>query len=530
MPCSAFISNKIVTHGQLMEIRDGLRDEGLRLVQCHGCFDIVHPGHIRHLQFAASQGDRLVVSVTADAYVNKGPDQPMFPHDLRAENLAALAFVDWVYIHHESTAVNLLGEIKPDVYVKGAEYASKHDQRFADERDVVESNHGRVIFSSGDIVFSSTSIVESIQKTSRGDSDIAQLAQLAQQHDLSTSCIARILNKAKGKRVVVVGETILDTYNHCQWPEIAEEHPMLSLRPISSEQFDGGAAIVAQHLAALGMRSVLCTPISNRFDAQPLIGRMEAMGVEVLPVKVETPMPEKQRFLVGRDKVMKLDCTEQFMLDAQQRARVVDQVCSIDGLDGLILTDFGLGLFADGLAGVLCDALRDRVELIVGDVSGVRASLLSMRHGDVLCPSEAELRQAMNDHHSTTIELAHQLLDQTGSRAVIVTLGRDGLAVVASDAQVVGLPALSHDPVDVLGCGDALLASLCASMLGNGELVQSAYVGSIAAAIAGAVMGNVPVGATQIIARGQHLGAHFAHSMAQIDHKSTRSQAEQPII
>ncbi len=524
------ISNKVVTLDRLVKIRGQLRDAGLKLVQCHGCFDIVHPGHIRHLQFAASQGDRLVVSVTADAYVNKGPDQPMFTHDLRAENLAALAFVDWVYIHHEPTAVNLLGEVKPDIYIKGAEYASKNDQRFADERDVVESNHGRVVFSSGDVVFSSTSIVESIQKTSRADPDIAQLAQVAQQHDLSTSCIGRILDRAGGKRVVVVGETILDTYNHCQWPEIAEEHPMLSLRPVSSEQFDGGAAIVAQHLAALGMRPVLCTPISKQFDARSLMERMDALGVEVLPIEVEMRMPEKQRFLVGRDKVMKLDYTQQCALDSRQRAQVLDQVCSMSDLDGLVLTDFGLGLLSDGLAGALCDSLRDRVELIAGDVSGVRSSLLSMCHGDVLCPSEAELRQAMNDHHSATVELAHRLLDQTGSRAVIVTLGRDGLVVVTPDDQVVRLPALSHDPVDVLGCGDALLASVCASMLGDGGLVQSAYVGSIAAAIAGSVVGNVPVGAAQIIARGQSLGAQLAHAVAQHGHKSVGSPAGTPIV
>ncbi len=524
------ISNKIVTLDQLIRIRRGLRDDGVRVVQCHGCFDIVHPGHIRHLQFAAAQGDRLIVSVTADAYVNKGPDQPMFTHDLRAENLAALAFVDWVYIHHEPTAVSLLGEIKPEIYIKGAEYASKNDPRFADERAIVESNNGRVVFSSGDVVFSSTAIVESIQKTSRADPDVAQLTKLAQQYDFSTSCIGRIFDQAKGKRVVVVGETILDTYNHCQWPEIAEEHPMLSLRPVSSEQFDGGAAIVAQHLAALGLRPVLCTPISNGFDACPLMDRMDGLGVEMLPIEVDAPMPEKQRFLVGRDKVMKLDCTHQFELDAEQRSRVVEQVCAIADLDGLVLTDFGLGLFADDWAGVLCDSVRDRVALIAGDVSGVRSGLLSMKHGDVLCPSEAELRQAMNDHHSTIVELAHRLLYETKSRAILVTLGRDGLAIVTGEDQVVRLPALSHDPVDVLGCGDALLASMCASMLGGAELVQSAYVGSVAAAVAGAVVGNVPVGAAQVIARGQSLGAQFAHCVSQIGHKSTPTQAEQRII
>lgn len=513
-------SCKLLSHDELIKVRSELSNEGLKLVQCHGCFDIVHPGHIRHLQFAASQGDRLLVSVTADAFVNKGPDRPMFTHGLRAENLAALEFVDWVYIHHESTAVELLEMVKPDIYIKGAEYASKSDPRFADEQDVVESNNGRVVFSSGEVVFSSTAIVESIKNTSRKDPEIAQLSLLAKEHDLSISQVGRVLDRAKGKRVVVVGETIVDTYNFCQWPEIAEEHPMLSLCPVSSEQFDGGAAIIAQHLAGLGLSPILCTPLSVGSESRGFIDRMESHGVEVVPVVVESPMPEKQRFLVGNDKVMKLDYTRRIELNASMRSAFVEQLRSIDDVDGLVLTDFGLGLFGEGLAGELCEAMRGHVGLVAGDVSGIRSNLKAFSGADVLCPSETELRHAMNDHHSPTSELACQLIKETQSRMIIVTLGCDGILIVTNDHQLVRLPSLSHDPIDVLGCGDAFLASMCAMMLGGGDMVASSYVGSIAAAVAGSVLGNIPVGYSQVIARGLSLAAQLAHSSAQIEHKS----------
>src|SRR5690606_31690674 len=107
-----------------------------------------------------------------------------------------------------------------DIYIKGAEYAQANDPRFIDEREIVENNNGRVVFSSGDVVFSSTSIVESIQKTSRPDPDMSALTLVAQSHDLSTSNLHRVLKAAAGSRVLVVGETILDTYTHCRWPEI----------------------------------------------------------------------------------------------------------------------------------------------------------------------------------------------------------------------------------------------------------------------------------------------------------------------
>lgn len=524
----------MLTLDELMLIKQRDGEEGMRLVQCHGCFDIVHPGHIRHLQFAASQGDRLLVSITADAFVNKGPNQPMFSDDLRAENLAALEFVDWVYIHHEPTAVSLLDQVKPDIYIKGAEYAQNDDPRFAKEREIVESHGGRVVFSSGEVVYSSTSIIESIQRTSRTDPNVSELAGLAQEYDLSTSSMQRVIKNASGKRLLVLGETILDTYTHCQWPEVAEEHPMLSLRPVTSEHFDGGGAIVAKHLAALGTRPILCTPVPVQFDADSFYKRMEQSGVEVMPILVDGEMPQKQRFLVGRDKVMKLDSVSRIVLNQDHRSELLEQVGAIQQIDGVVLTDFGLGMFSGGFAVELCESLRDRVDLIAGDVSGIRTDLLAMRGADVLCPSEAELRHAMNDQSSPVNELAIQLLELTQSQVAVVTRGQRGLTIITRGQGPMSLPALSQDPIDVLGSGDALLASLVVSMLGGGGLVQGGYIGSVAAAIAGSVMGNVPIGLDDLIAHSQRLAVEYAHSLSRSDPGATplatpHTEAEQII-
>ena len=524
-PDSSYLG-KILSLDQLIEIRRGLSVQGQTLVQCHGCFDIVHPGHIRHLRFAAAQGDRLIVSITADAFVNKGPGRPMFSDELRSENLAALEFVDWVYIHRKPTAVELLAEIKPDVYIKGAEYAQNTDQRFVEERSVVESNNGRVVFSSGEVVFSSTSIVETIQQVSRADPGAESLEMLSKSHDLSTSGIGRRIEKAKSKKVLVLGETIVDTYTQCHWPEIADEHPMLSLCPISAERYDGGAAIVARHLAAHGMHPVLCTPIPLCEESSRLIARLESDGVEVVSFDIGKEIPEKNRFIVGRDKVMKLDRTSRMDLNDRQRADVVGAVQGINDLDAAILTDFGLGFFKHGLIDDVCQVLKNRVELIMGDVSGVQSGLLSMSGINILCPSETELRHALNDSDSSVADLAAKLIEITNASVVVVTLAHDGLLILGRDLVPVLIPALSRDPVDVLGCGDALLASMCVSLLGGGGVVESAYAGSVAAAVAGSVLGNVPVGTYEVLSRSQSLGAGFAHCVSQIEYKVAQRDAD----
>src|SRR4051812_21772475 len=121
---------KLCSLDQLLQLRRAARESGKTVVHCHGCFDIVHPGHIHHLQHARSLGDMLIVSVSADRHVNKGVDRPLIPDDLRAASLAALECVDLVYLNADATAVDLLEQLQPDVYVKGREYENNNDPRF----------------------------------------------------------------------------------------------------------------------------------------------------------------------------------------------------------------------------------------------------------------------------------------------------------------------------------------------------------------------------------------------------------------
>ena len=155
---------KILTMEQAIEATGSARGRGETVVMCHGCFDVLHPGHERYLTEAAGLGDRLLVTVTCDAHVNKGPGRPHVDEGRRAECLAELAAVDWVMISHHTTAVESIEAIKPDRYVKGAEYAESDDPRFLAELRVVEAQGGRVSFTSDEVVFSSTKLIESMSK------------------------------------------------------------------------------------------------------------------------------------------------------------------------------------------------------------------------------------------------------------------------------------------------------------------------------------------------------------------------------
>ncbi len=137
-----------------------LKAEGKKVVLCHGCFDLMHPGHIKHFQAAKKMGDVLVVTVTPDIYVDKGPGRPVFNQDLRVSSVAALECVNYAVVNKWKTAEELLRLLKPDIYVKGQEFEKLEDKtgKIQGEYDVVKKIGAELRFTHEE-VFSSTKLV-----------------------------------------------------------------------------------------------------------------------------------------------------------------------------------------------------------------------------------------------------------------------------------------------------------------------------------------------------------------------------------
>ena len=130
----------------------------MKVVLAHGVFDILHFGHLQYLEFAKRQGGYLIVSVTSDKHVNKGPDRPVFPLEKRMAMVKALRVVNQVVASHDALPNVIIRRIRPDVYVKGAEYRGK-----LPEQELVESLGGVVVFSDG-VVHSSTALVGKLDR------------------------------------------------------------------------------------------------------------------------------------------------------------------------------------------------------------------------------------------------------------------------------------------------------------------------------------------------------------------------------
>ena len=489
---------------------------GESVVLCHGCFDIVHPGHVRHLQHAASLGERLLVSITGDALVEKGTGRPLISQELRAENLAALDCVNWVVVNAQPTAVELLEHLRPDVYVKGQEYQENLDPRFEDEKRVVETYGGRLVFSSGDVVFSSTALIDAMELAL--DPARAQVRPLLEREGVDREAVDALVGSFRGLRITVVGETIIDTYVMCDRPAVASEGPLMTLRPVECRKFDGGAAVIACHLAAMGARVRLITALPESRVTRALERRLAGRGIEVESLPSGGRPLEKQRYLVGTNKIMRLELGDPVTLDAAGQTRLVEAaVSAARETDALIIADYGQGLFSSTVMKRLCARVRPYTALLVGDVSGRRSSLLAMLEADLLCPSEAELREALHDYDRGLSTVIWKLLHETRARGAIVTVGSQGAVAVARPPETTlapddwrtplrmdHVPALAGHAVDPLGCGDALLAAATLTRAAGGTPGVAAIVGSVAAAAEAQRLGNAVIGAADL-RRGLHL-------------------------
>ncbi|MEN0019812.1 MAG: adenylyltransferase/cytidyltransferase family protein [Planctomycetota bacterium] len=518
---------KILTSFGLQRLREEAREAGQRVVHCHGCFDIVHPGHIRHLRHARTLGDVLLVSITGDEQISKGAGRPLIPEGLRAENLAELDCVDWVYVERRPTAAELLTEVGPDVYVKGKEYERSDDPRFLAERAAVERAGGRVVFSSGDVVFSSSALIRAIERdASGGGAEVGSdtgLQRLLARDELSSDRLIDRVRAMRGRRMVIIGEAMRETDVFCDRPTVDADSPVLGLRPIEQRSVDAGAAMAAMHAAALGAETVLVTALPGGAEGEGLQRRLEAAGVEVRAIEADV-LPERRRFLVGPQPVMTLEPAENAGLDAGRQDALVRTAAEVmaGGADAAVLVDEGLGLLSAGVIAGVRGVVRSGAARLIARIGGSATAAAELRRADVLIASEAKMRELAGVPSDGLPVAAWRVLTTTRSVAAVVTLGSEGLVAFeplaltveaeAADphrSRVIGepVPVLGPMAVDSRGSETALAVIAGAAMGAGAGLVEASFLGAAASAVQGQRLGQQVVSGDDIRRAVQRLHA-----------------------
>jgi rfaE bifunctional protein nucleotidyltransferase chain/domain len=491
---------KLVTRTILSKLLSELRRQkpgeakAPTVVQCHGCFDIVHPGHIRYLQFARAQGDVLIVSITGDSEVNKGDQRPYIPQELRAENLAALECVDFVVINAEETACGLLAELRPDVYVKGQEYAQSRDARFLAERRCVEAYGGRVIFSSGEVVFSSSRMLETIWDD--GSWAQSRLTAMCVRHGIDAGGLGGLLSASRGAKILVLGDVHLERYAICDCDSTLTESPMMNLRVLGERDYAGGGAFLAAQLACWGASPVLLTRLSTDPCSRATREFLDSLGVQVVDLGMRQPMAVVSRFMVDDQKLLRCESGRIEPLDTRQTLRLEDEVRNhARSCRAVLVHDRAGGLIPGDLARRVLLPLRRSGVLLAGGIASPRADAARFGGFDLICASERKLRGGSAGQSSGLSSLAFDLLQRAAAKRLLVTVQKRGLVLFdrqshdpRSEQWSARLrsdywPALTDQAIDRVGAGESVLAAATLVLGAGGSLMQAGYLAAAAAAM-----------------------------------------------
>ena len=475
----------------------GSRPREKTVIMCHGTFDVVHPGHIRHLIFAKSKADILIASLTCDAFIEKANFRPFIPEDLRAINLAALEMVDYVVIDLEPTPLNNLKSLQPDYFAKGYEYVSNGlHPKTADEKEILDTYGGEIIFTPGDVVHSSSALIES----SAPDIMVEKLLALFDAEGLSFEQLRKAVKSLSGVRVHVVGDTIVDSYTQTSMIGGQTKTPTISVRYEDRTDYVGGAGVVAKHLRAAGAEVTFTTVLGDDSLKDFVLDDLTAVGVKTNAIIDDTrPTTNKNVIICGGYRLLKVDTLDNRSISDRTFDEIGDAISSHKG-DAVVLSDFRHGIFNHATIPFLVDKIPEQVFRVAdSQVASRWGNILEFQDFDLITPNEREARFALGDQDSVVRPLALRLYKDARCKNLILKLGDRGLIGYRNRPQLDDIrsffivDSFADHAVDPVGSGDALLAyATLAHVRGEGEVI-AAIMGAMAAAVECEREGNVPI-------------------------------------
>ena len=462
-----------------------------------GTFNVLHPGHLRLLKFAKANGVRLVVGVLTDRVAGSAAH---VPQDFRLEAVKMNGLVDEAFLV-DSPVEEVILKLKPALVVKGKEHKSHENP----EQKAVDSYGGKLLFSSGDVVFSSLDLIRR-EMASQEQKSISLPKQFMSRRKVTAKSLIDVMQKFKGLKVVVVGDVIVDEYISCDPLGMSEEDPTIVVTPISSRTFIGGAAIVAAHAASLGAHVKFFSVVGDDASAKFCRDELSKFGVDHhLLVDDSRPTTLKQRFRSRSKTLLRVSHLAQRLIDESfqnELAAKLAKACS--DADLLIFSDFNYGTLPQGVVDqITAIAAKNKTKIVADSQSSSQIGDISrFKNVDLLTPTEREARLALRNTEDGLVVIAELVCVAANAGAAIVKLGEQGVLLHARKGKTFEtdqIPALNSAPQDVAGAGDCMLVASSLALTVGANMWEAGLLGSLAAAIQVGRVGNTPITQDEIL-------------------------------
>ncbi|HEY3788779.1 MAG TPA: PfkB family carbohydrate kinase [Urbifossiella sp.] len=484
---------KIHTLAELVPIMDRHRAQGHRIVHCHGVFDLLHIGHVRHFEQARKLGDRLVVTLTPDRFVNKGAGRPAFSEALRAEFLANLSSIDYVAINEWPTAVDTIHLLKPNIFAKGSEFRNLQDTigHVSLEGDAIRSIGGEIAFTE-DIVYSSSALIN--QYMSQYPDHVRDfLCEFAARY--SAEEVLASLRSAENLKVLVVGETIIDEYEYCEAIGKSGKEPVLATRYLGVEKFGGGVLACANHAANFVRHVDVFTQLGEDMDQEDFVrGILKDNVTPIFVEKKNSPTIVKKRYVEKylSQKMFEVYRMNDDALDEREDAELCDKLRAIvPEYDLVIVADYGHGMLTRNAIEVLSRHAKFLAVNTQSNAGNHGFNMISKYpRADYVCLAQREVALETRALHLTDDEMVRHVADRLHCPRVMMTRGSRGTLYHTAPNGFHRAPALAAKVVDRVGAGDAVLcvSALAVRMGASPEVIP--FIGNVVGAEAVMILGN----------------------------------------
>lgn len=476
-------------------LADQSRRRGDIVVLAHGTFDLLHIGHLRHLRRARREGDVLIVSLTADQFVNKGPGRPVFSSEMRAEMIAALEHVDYVCVNNSERATPAIEAIKPSVYVKGSDYQNAEEDvtgGIVEERSAVERFGGHVVYTD-EITFSSSSLIN--RHLAVFDPTLDEFLESHRSKNTLDNLLESI-DRIKDFRVLLVGDTIIDDYNYVSaLGKPSKEHLIATLYD-DREVFAGGVIAAANHVASFCKQVDILTSFGDDDEYVDLVRAALKPNVGLVgDIRTPGPTTRKTRFIdrAYLRKLFEVYHMDDTYLSPDQTADMASILTSQAGAyDAVIVTDFGHGLINPEIVEVL-EKVSPFLAVNTQTNSGNAGfNLITKYHrADYVCIDAPEARLAVADRLSPVEDIIQSVLPhEIDCQRLVITQGKGGAISCKLGERLVQTPAFTDTVVDTVGAGDAFFAVTAPLVAAGAPMDQVGFIGNAAGALKVGIVGH----------------------------------------
>ncbi len=457
---------------------------------CHGVFDILHLGHTNHFREAKKICDILLVSITSDDFINKGPSQPFFKSNERAKFLSSIKYVDYVYISNSETGEEALNLFKPDFYIKGADYINKkNDKNLVKEKNACKKNKTKIFFTKG-IKYSSTKILNN--HFSKLDKNTLELLKKINKK-YSNEIITKTINSINNKKIILTGEPILDIYKYIDVIGTATKSPIITSNFIKEDIHAGGTIAAGNMMSNFSKNILYLLPTKKKNINRKILSKI-SKKINIVSSDINFEIPIKTRFVtkVRNNKIFQVNDLNEFKPAVKQYKKFINKIQSYKRNYPVFLLDFGLGLIDENISKKYFKG--NNLYLNVQSNSNNYGFNLFDKYKkfSYLSINLKEFQLNFKKKITSFNEIKNLIIKKRLS-PMSVTLGHRGSLFVNKKNKLFYCPNFYQNPTDTTGCGDAyfIMTSFLVNLGFDDEIVP--FLGNIYAGLHSKNFGNSKV-------------------------------------